>query len=142
MECLFRKRAKFFRKGAIFFEFDGAAYACVVAAALRDELGQSHHAVKTVVRWTDANERTVKNWFSATSGPSGQHLVALACHSDEVFGAFLVLSGRTLDPALAPNKLLELRDKLWETLQFIQRIFGERLEHVTQGRQAHEARDG
>jgi len=36
------------------------------------------------------------------------------------------ISGRTLDPAVAANKLLKLRDRLRETLQFIQDIFGER----------------
>ena len=44
-------------------------YAEVVAAALRAELGDSHQAIKTVMRWTGANERTVKNWFAAGSGP-------------------------------------------------------------------------
>lgn len=44
--------------------------------------------------WTGANEKTVKNWFSGTYGPSGEHLVALARHSDEVLAAFLAMAGR------------------------------------------------
>ena len=102
---------------------DSQPYAFVVAAALRGELGESHHATKTVIRWTGASERAVKNWFSGASGPSGQHLIALARHSDEVFATLLILSERTLDTAVAANKLIELRTKLRETLQFIESIF-------------------
>jgi hypothetical protein len=101
------------------------SYAFVVATALREELGESHHATKTVIRWTGASERSVKNWFSGTSGPSGEHLIALARHSDEVFATLLILSDRTLDPAVASSKLVELRRKLRETLEFIESMFGE-----------------
>lgn len=104
---------------------DNKSYAFVVAAALRDELGESHHATKTVIRWTGASERSVKNWFSGASGPSGEHLIALARHSDEVFATLLILADRTLDPAVASNKLVELRSKLRETLEFIESMFGE-----------------
>lgn len=44
----FSKTGKVFPKEGNLFPVDAASYACVVAAALRDELGQSHHAVKTV----------------------------------------------------------------------------------------------
>ena len=44
----FSKTGKVFLKEGNLFPVDGASYACVVAAPLRDELGQSHHAVKTV----------------------------------------------------------------------------------------------
>src|SRR5688572_2908105 len=104
---------------------DTKTYALVVAAALREELGESHHATKTVIRWTGASERSVKNWFSGTSGPSGEHLIALARHSDEVFATLLILSDRSLDPAVASNKLVELRNKLRETLEFIESVCGE-----------------
>lgn len=49
-------------------------------------------------------ECTVKDWFAGRYGPSGEHLVALARHSDEVLVALLTLSGRgdlTLLGALA-----------------------------------------
>lgn len=35
-----------------------------LAAALKSELGSTHQAVKTVMRWTGASERTVKHWFA------------------------------------------------------------------------------
>jgi hypothetical protein len=69
-------------------------YPLIVAGALNDELGDTHRAIKTVIRWTGASERTAKNWLAGTSGPSGEHLIALARNSDEVFEAILLLIGR------------------------------------------------
>lgn len=65
-----------------------------IADALHRELGRSHKAVKTVVRWTGASERTAKNWLGGRYVPSGEHLVALVRHSDEVLLTVLVLAGR------------------------------------------------
>lgn len=73
----------------------GSPVVRAVRDALRQELGSTHAAAKTVARWTGANERTVKNWLSGYCGPSGEHLVALARHSDEVLVTFLALAGRT-----------------------------------------------
>lgn len=69
-------------------------YREAIAAALVAELGQTHRAIKTAMRWTGASERTVKYWLSAERGPSGEHLIALARHSDAVFITLLVMSGR------------------------------------------------
>ena len=49
-----------------------------------------------VVQLTGANDRTVRNWFEAKNGPSGELLVALCRHSDEVLDTVLRLAGRTL----------------------------------------------
>jgi len=70
---------------------DHAKYAAVISAALRKELGNTHCAAKTVMQWTGASERTVKYWFAGTKGPSGEHLVMLAHHSDTVLTEFLPL---------------------------------------------------
>ena len=50
-------------------------YHVAVAYTLRNQLGTTHQAVKTVMRWAGAGERTVKNWLAGVSGPSGQHLI-------------------------------------------------------------------
>ena len=92
------------------------SYAAAVAAALRADLGVTHQATKTVMQWTGAGERTVKNWLGGHSGPSGQHLVSLLRHSDPVLEALLRLAGRT--PAIAATRLVEVREKLRELLQF------------------------
>lgn len=88
------------------------AYATVLAAALRSELGGLRAAAKTLMRWTGAGERTVKAWLAGISGPSGDHLISLLRHSDEVFAAVLRMSGRAApsggdDLVLARRHLLD-----------------------------------
>jgi hypothetical protein len=87
-----------------------AAYASAIQLALRRQLGSTHQAVKIAVRWTGANERTVKNWFSGIHGPSGEHLVSLIRHSDPVFEAVLHLAGRRQD--VLGHELSEVRATL------------------------------
>ena len=72
----------------------GLSYPRAIAAALRGELGHTHQAIKRVMRWTGAGERTAKNWLGGTRGPTGEHLLSLVRHSDAVLDAVLRLSGR------------------------------------------------
>lgn len=102
-----------------------ATYAAVVAMVLETQLGASHQAIKTVMRWTGAGERTVKNWFSGTHGPSGENLIALARHSDAVLEVFLSLAGR--QSVIAGIKLLHIRSKLQQTVEFIDIALANRL---------------
>jgi hypothetical protein len=76
-----------------------------------------HQAIKTVVKWNHADERTIKNWFAGTNGPSGGHLIALFRHSDEVLEACLLLAGR--DGVLAHTKFAAARQKLRELLAIL-----------------------
>jgi hypothetical protein len=92
-------------------------YAAAIAEALRRELSNTHQAIKTVVRWTGASERTAKNWLSGARGPNGPHLVTLARHSDEVFEALLVLVGRR--QVLKSTRMVVARDRLRELLDLI-----------------------
>ena len=78
-------------------EADVADYRSAIAAALRDELGLTHRAIKTLMRWTGASERAVKYWLAGERGPSGVHLIALARHSDIVFHMVLMLANRQDD---------------------------------------------
>ena len=64
---------------------DQTIYRKAIADALRRELGPTHQAIKTAMRWTGASERTAKYWLSGERGPSGEHLILLAQHSDAVF---------------------------------------------------------
>ena len=69
-------------------------YEGCVAAALRKELGGSHRAVKTLIKWTGASPRTAQNWLSGAVGPSGAHLLMLLGYSDAVFDAVLLHANR------------------------------------------------
>jgi hypothetical protein len=104
---MFPKKGKFF-PGSARTARHGLNYASVIAAGLRKELGDTHQAIKTVVRWTGANERTVKNWLAGTYGPNGEHLIDLLRNSDEVLDAFLSLAGR--EQVIAAKKLVAARD--------------------------------
>jgi hypothetical protein len=69
-------------------------YASGLAVALRGELGSTHQAVKTLMRWTNANERTAKNWLKGICGPRGEHLARLIQHSDAALASFLEMAER------------------------------------------------
>ncbi|MEJ8862192.1 hypothetical protein [Pseudomonas jessenii] len=92
-------------------------YAASIARALHMELGETHQATKTLMRWTNANERTVKNWMAGSSGPRGEHLVALVKHSDLALAAFLGMAERP--HLLAASELPLLRQKLQSVIDGI-----------------------
>lgn len=71
-----------------------AAFANIIADALRRDFGNTPAHIKHIARLTGANLRTVGNWLSARNGPSGASLVVLMRHSDEVTKAVLELSER------------------------------------------------
>lgn len=91
----------------------------LVAVALRNELGNTRQTIKTIMRWTGASERTVKNWLAATHGPSGEHLVHLVRHSDEVFELFLLMAERK--PVVTTVSLMRLRTQLAQTIEQLDR---------------------
>jgi hypothetical protein len=93
------------------------SYTAAVAAALRAELGNSHQAVKSVMRWTGVNERTAKNWLAGTCGPRGEHLIELIRHSDRLLETILQLAGR--GQTIAGTRLVQARNVLAEALQDI-----------------------
>ena len=71
-------------------------FATAIAEALHRECDGLRGGIEMVVQLTGANDRTVRNWFEAKNGPSGELLVALCRHSDEVLDTVLRLAGRTL----------------------------------------------
>jgi hypothetical protein len=109
------------KKGKLFPRADGPnsaqSYSAAVAIALKAELGDTHRAVKTAMRWTGASDRTIKHWLSGRYGPSGEHLMALAHHSDHVMLAIVRLAGR--DSMAAEALDIEVRQKLTELLALL-----------------------
>jgi hypothetical protein len=96
------------------------SFAETVADALRREFGGTSAAVKVVVRLTRANERAVKNWFTAKNGPSGENLMILLRHSDEVLESVLQMAGR--QDLIVARKLTGAREKLREMLAMIDEL--------------------
>ena len=66
-------------------------YAELIANALKEEHGDTHRSVKTIMRWTDASERSVKYWLSGEAGPSGYFLMRLFAKSAAVRALVLEL---------------------------------------------------
>ncbi len=95
-------------------------FIAVIAETLRDAFGGSGMAIKTVMTYTGAGERTVKNWFGAKNGPNGENLIELVRHSDEVLEAFLLMSGR--ENILTAKKLVDARSTLAEIFELIDRL--------------------
>ena len=95
-------------------------FAAAIAAALNRSLGPTRAGAKTVSAWTGANEKTVKNWFSGRYGPSGQHLVDLVRHSDEVLGTFLAMAGR--EDLMVATKLVAAEQAISELLIAVRRL--------------------
>lgn len=100
-----------------------AEYASLIAEILRTELGGSHQAHKTLMRWTGANQRSAKNWLSGSHGPSGEHLLHLMRHSDRVFECVLRLSNRRA--ILCDAKLSHVRNTLQQTAELLSGIIEE-----------------
>lgn len=107
------------KKGRIFRNGSGdntprIVYARAIRDALRSELGPIHHANKTIRQWTGARERTIKNWLDGTCGPRGEHLLLLACHSDSVFEAILMLAER--EHVVPDTKIRRICDEMTKTV--------------------------
>jgi hypothetical protein len=65
-----------------------------ISMALREQLGTTRAAAKTIQKWTGASDHTARNWINGITGPTGHHLAVLALHSDATLAAFLKMSGR------------------------------------------------
>lgn len=120
---MFPKKGKVFPKKGKVLPTAGAgpdsraSYATTIARALREEFGGSQNATKTVMRWTGASERCVKNWFAGSNGPTGEHLIALLRSSDTVFDALVHVTGRK--KLVTSTKLVMIGDALTNALKLI-----------------------
>jgi len=98
-------------------------YAATIAEALTTELRGSNRAIKTVMRWTGASERTVKGWLSGRSGPSGEHLIALLQNSDTLLERILRLAGR--GSPIESRRLQALKNVMGEAVAIIEALLEE-----------------
>lgn len=97
-----------------------AGFAAAISDALQREFDGNGSAVKSIAALTGANERAAKNWYDGRNGPSGEFLVLLCRHSDQVLETVLMLCGR--GDLLAAKKLVDAKSKLQEMLTLIDQI--------------------
>jgi hypothetical protein len=125
----FRKKVRNFRTktGKTFPEYSGKiviakddTFKSVISKTLRDAYGGNGDAVKSLMRITDAGERTVKNWLEGKNAPNGENLIELACHSDEVLEAFLLMTDHR--EILTMKKLINARDTLVEIINLVDEL--------------------
>ncbi len=95
-------------------------FATEIAAALKRTVSSRQIQVKTIALWTGTNERTVKNWLSGAYGPSGDHLMVLARHSDEVLNAILMMVGH--EELLPVIDLASLETRILDLLKLVRRL--------------------
>ena len=100
--------------------YDGYNFAAVIAQTLQGAFGGTRMSIKSVMAYTGAGERTVKNWFAGKNGPNGKNLVELVRHSDEVLETLLLMAGR--EDILAGKLLVDAHDKLVEMLELIDQL--------------------
>lgn len=98
-------------------------FALAISGALHRQFGDSHAAIKSIVRLTGANERAARNWFDGKNAPNGEFLVALCSTCDEVLETFLRLANRA--DILSAKKLVDAREKLREIVALIDDIEGQ-----------------
>jgi len=99
---------------------DGYDYTAVIAETLREAFGRTGRSVKTVMAYTGAGERAVKNWFGGKNGPNGANLVEFVRHSDVALEALLLMAGR--EDILAGKLLVDAREKLVEMIEIIDQL--------------------
>jgi hypothetical protein len=99
---------------------DSYDFKAVIAETLRETYGRSGRSIKTVMAYTGAGERAVKNWFGGKNGPNGENLVELVRHSDEALEALLLMAGR--EDILAGKLLVDAREKLVEMIEIIDQL--------------------
>jgi hypothetical protein len=66
------------------------------------------------MRWTGANDRTVKNWLAGRCGPRGEHLLGIIRHSNMALEILLQLAGR--EEIIVGQALFDARNALADTL--------------------------
>jgi hypothetical protein len=98
----------------------GLDFAIEIASALERTMRDKNVRIKTVSRWTGANERTVKNWLSGQYGPCGAHLVVLLQHSDEVLNSVLAMADR--HESLIAQKMADIELRVRELSSLIREL--------------------
>lgn len=107
-------------------------YALAIAKALDKQLGKTHQATKTVMRWTGASENSAKNWRAGAAGPSGAYLIVLMSQSEEVPAATLALAGQK--QGIFVSRLYALKDLLNDLVQLIDSLWRRDVGSVTDER--------
>lgn len=84
-------------------------FAQAIADALKEELARGA-SIKTIMAWTGAGERTVKEWLAGSNAPRAFQVECLMRSSDLVYERLIIRSGRK--PVVNREGLEALRRQL------------------------------
>lgn len=96
--------------------------AAMIGAVLRDELGNSHRAAKTVMAWTGGSERSARGWLNGEHNPSALHLIALAAQCRPILTLLLHLTGH--ERAVFALDIAAIEEALEASLDRLRRFVG------------------
>lgn len=65
----------------------------IIAAALREDFGDTPSSIKAIGRLTSAHLRAIKNWYSGENAPSSRYLLILARNSPSILRFILMQVG-------------------------------------------------
>ena len=113
------------KKGKVFQNYSDESFSDLsfrpaLAKVLKEELGGTNQAAKSIMKWANVSERTAKNWIGGTHSPSCEHLIELMRHSDVVLNVVLCLANRR--GALATAHLDRLIAHLNGTVQDLKEL--------------------
>ena len=74
------------------YNSESLEFAATIAQTLHLDFGETGKSIKTVMKYTGAGERTVKNWFQGKNGPNGENLIKLMRHSDKILNHYRLAS--------------------------------------------------
>jgi hypothetical protein len=80
-------------------------FAQAIAEALKEELARGA-TIKTIMGWTGAGERTVKEWLAGSNAPRAFQLECLFRSSEAVYQRIMLRTGRQ---PVVTNRLAEIR---------------------------------
>ena len=70
-----------------------AEFARAIGTALRNELGMSRRATKSVMGWAGVSDQTARKWLQGSGCPDGHNLVALCANCRAVMTVVLQFTG-------------------------------------------------
>lgn len=84
-------------------------FARAIAEALKEELVRGA-SIKTIMAWTGAGERTVKEWLAGSNAPRAFQVECLMRSSDLIYERLMVRTGRK--PVVNRESLKALKEQL------------------------------
>lgn len=91
-------------------------YAYAIAKALKEELTRGA-SIKTIMAWTGAGERTVKEWLAGSTAPRAFQVECLMRSSDLVYERLMVRTGRR--PVVSRESLKALKEQVTRLVEEI-----------------------